>query len=252
MKRLPLPRIAPRLLPSTLAALALVLLAVGAAEYLVQQRQDDYVRAATREALEGAAGQDIDSKVAALRNYVRSHVRNVNFSAHGRPFFRDTAADTLRSGRGRCGEATRVFVNMARAAGVPAHRLYLEGRKSHVVAAVDAGDGRTLIVDATERFYFPETEPLGGLSRHTEFVTYSSFGWRRLSLLRALPSNSVSLGPLGYLFENPHALLACVYFLSAAAGLALAALLMRRLPRRAASAAREGFVVPAALKGEGA
>jgi hypothetical protein len=107
-------------------------------------------------------------------------------------------------------------------------------------------------VDATERFYFPETETLGGLSRHTEFVTYSSFGWRRLSLLRALPSNSVSLGPLGYLFENPHALLACVYFLSSAAGLALAALLMRRLPRRAASAAREGFVVPAALKGEGA
>lgn len=252
MKRFPPSRLASRLLPPTLAALALVLLAAGAAEYLVQQRQDEYVRAATREALEGAAGQDFDSKVTALQNYVRSHVRNVNFSAHGRPFFRDTAADTLRSGRGRCGEATRVFVNMARAAGIPAHRLYLEGRKSHVVAAVDAGDGRTLVVDATERFYFPETETLGGLSRHTEFATYSSFGWRRMRLLRALPSNSVSLGPLGYLFENPHALLACVYFLSAVAGLALAALLMRRLPRRAASAAREGFVVPGALKGEGA
>src|SRR5215207_9207615 len=138
MKRFPLPRPAKRLLPSTLAALALVLLAVGSAEYLVQQRQDEYVRAATREALEGAAGQDIDSKVTALRNYVRSHVRNVNFSAHGRPFFRDTAADTLRSGRGRCGEATRVFINMARAAGIPAQRLYLEGRRAHVVAAVGA------------------------------------------------------------------------------------------------------------------
>ena len=169
MKPLPLPRLAPRLLPSTLAALALALLAVGAAEYLVQQRQDEYVRAVTREVLEGAAGQDIDSKVIALRNYVRTHVRNVNFSAQGRPFFRDTAADTLRSGRGRCGEATRVFVNMARAAGIPAQRLYLEGRKAHVVAAVDAGDGRTLIVDATNRFYFPEVEPLGDLSHHTEF-----------------------------------------------------------------------------------
>jgi hypothetical protein len=252
MKRFPFPRIAPRLLPPTLAALALALLAVGAAECLVQQRQDEYVRAATREALESAAGQDIDSKVVALRDYVRSHVRNVNFSAHGRPFFRDTAADTLRTGRGRCGEATRVFINMARAAGIPARRLYLEGRRAHVVAAVDAGDGRTLIADATERFYVAEVEPLGGLARHTEFATYSTFGWRRLSLLRALPSNSVSLGPLAHLFENPHALLAWACFLSAAAALALAALLRRRLPRRLTPAEREGFGVHVTLEGKGA
>jgi len=235
-----------------LAALALAMLAVGAAEYLVQQRQDEYVRAVTRVALEGSAGQDLDSKVAALRDYVRTHVRNIGFSAKGRPFFRDTAAETLHSGRGRCGEATRVFINMARAAGIPAQRLYLEGRKAHVVASVEAGDGRTLIVDATNRFYFPDVEPIGGLARHTEFVTYSTFGWRRLSLLRALPSNSVSLGPLGYLFENPHALLACLSFLSSAAALALAALLQRRLPRRAAANTREGFAVHVTLEGGGA
>jgi transglutaminase-like putative cysteine protease len=252
MKPLPFLRFVPRQLPPTLAALALALLAIGAAEYLVQQRHDEYVRAATREALEGATGHDIDSKLVALRNYVRTHVRNDNFSAYGRPFFRDTAADTLRTGRGRCGEATRVFVNMARAAGIPAQRLYLEGRKAHVVAAVDAGDGRTLIVDATERFYFPEIEPLGDLPRHTEFVSYSTFGWRRLSLLRALPSNSVGLGSLGYLFENPHALLALTYLLSAVFTLALAALLRRRLPRHAAATPREGLVVPATLEGEGA
>lgn len=246
-------RTSPRLLaPPLLAALALALLAVGAAEFLVQQRQDEYIRAVTREALGGAAGQDVESKVAALRDYVRAHVRNVNFSARGRPFFRDTAADTLRSGRGRCGEATRVFVNMARAAGIPAQRLYLEGRKAHVVAAVDAGDGRTLVVDAANRFYLPEVETLGGLSRHEEFRTYSTFGWRRLGLLRALPSNAVSLGPLGYLFENPHALLAWLSFLSSAAALALAALLRRRLPRRAAAESREGFGVHVTLGGEGA
>ena len=245
----PFPRIAPRLIPPALAALALALLAVGAAELLVQQRQDEYVRSATREALELSHGKDIDAKVAALRDYVRAHVRNVNFSARGRPFLRDTAADTLRSGRGRCGEATRVFVNMARAAGIPAQRLYLEGRKAHVVAAVDAGGGRTLIVDATERFYFPEVEPLGGLSRHAEFTTYSTFGWRRLGLLRALPSNFVSLGPLGYVFENPHALLAWFCLFSSEAALALAALLRRRLPRRADADTGEGFVVPAALEG---
>jgi hypothetical protein len=62
----------------------------------------------------------------------------------------------------------------------------------------------------------------------------------------------VSLGPLGYLFENPHALLAWAYFLSAAGALALAGLLQRRLPLRSRAEAREGFVVPAALEGEGA
>lgn len=248
----PFPRISRRLAPTALAALALALLAVGAAESLVQQRQDTYVRAVTREVLEASAGKDVDAKVAALRDYVRTHIRNVNFSAHGRPFLRDTAADTLRSGRGRCGEATRVFVNMARAAGIPAQRLYLEGRRAHVVAAVDAGDGRTLIVDATERFYLPDVEPIDNLPRHTEFVTYSTFGWRRLSLLRALPSNFVSLGPLGYIFENPHALLAWLCYLSSAAALALAALLGHSLPRRASAGARKRFVVPAALEREGA
>jgi hypothetical protein len=141
---------------------------------------------------------------------------------------------------------------MARAAGIPAQRLYLEGRRAHVVAAVDAGGGRTLIVDATERFYFPEVEPIAGLSRHAEFESYSTFGWRRLGLLRALPSNFVSLGPLGYLFENPHAMLAWLCVLSAAAALTLGALLRRRLPRRQTRADRERLGVHVTLEGEGA
>jgi hypothetical protein len=235
-----------------LAACALALLAVGAAEYLTQHRQDEYVRAAAREALRGSEGADVDSKVAALRDYVRERVRNVGFSAKGRPFLRDTAAETLRTGRGRCGEATRVFVNLARAAGIPAQRLYLEGRRAHVVAAVDAGDGRTLVVDAANRFYFAEVETLGALAGHEEFATYSTFGWRRLGLLRTLPSNFVSLGPLAYFFENPHALVSALCLLSAAAAFGLAALLWFRLPRRRSRAAREAVVVHVALDGEGA
>lgn len=248
----PPPRTATRLIPPALAALALILLAVAAAESLVQHRQDEYVREATREALEASRGPDVDSKVAALMEYVRARVRNVDFSAKGRPFLRDTAADTLRSGRGRCGEATRVFVNMARAAGIPAQRLYLEGRKAHVVAAVDAGGGRTLIVDATHRFYFHGVEPIGGLSRHAEFDTYSTFGWRRLGPLRALPSNYVGLGPLAYLFENPHALLASLSLVFSAAALALAALFRRRLPRRQTRTKAEKFGVHVTLEGGGA
>jgi hypothetical protein len=241
----------PRVLPSILAALAFVLLATGAGEALIQQRQDGHLRAVTRETLDAAAARDFDSKVRALRDYVRARVVNVDFPAAGRPFLRDTAADTLRTGKGRCGEATRVFVNMARAAGIPAQRLYLEGRRAHVVAVVEDGAGRKLIVDATNRFYFAEVEPLDALKRHAEFDTYSTFGWRRMRMLRALPSNLVSLGPLAYLFENPHALLAWLCFLSSAAALASAALLRRRLPRRLAPDSREGFVAPVALGGEG-
>lgn len=240
-----------RLFPPTLLGLALVFLAYGSGEALVQHRQDEYVRAATRQALEGATGADFDAKVTALRDYVRARVRNVEFSAKGRPFLRDTAADSLSTGKGRCGEAARVFINMARAAGIPAQRLYLEGRRAHVVAVVDRGDGRGLIVDATNRFYFPDVEPLDALKGHAEFDTYSTFGWRRLAALRTLPSNFVSLGPLGYLLENPHALLSYLCFLSSA--LSLAAFARLRLPRRRRLRhARKGFSVPAILEGEGA
>ena len=239
-----------RLPPLALAALALILLAVGASEALVQHREDEYVRSVTREVLAAAAGRDFDSKVLALRDHVRASVVNVNFKGRGRPFLRHTAAETLLSGKGRCGEAARVFVNMARAAGIPAQRLYLEGRKSHVAVIVHAGEGRELLVDPTNRFFFPEVVPLDGLRLPAEFESYSTFGWRRV--LRGLPSHFVSLGPLNYLFENPHALLACLCFLSSAAALTLAVLFSRRTAGRRAGDARAGFALPPALKGEGA
>jgi hypothetical protein len=219
-----------RLLPSILLALALVLLALGAGEALEQRRQDEYVRAVTHEALGDAEQGNSAAKVTALRDYIRTHVRNVDFNTGQRPFLRYSAAETLRMGKGRCGEATRVLINMAHAAGVPAQRLYLEGRKSHVVAIV--GDGSNLLIDAADRPYFPELETLAGLPRHEEFDTYSTLGWRRLGPLRALPSNYLNLGPLGYLLESPHALVACLWFLLSAATLTLAALLRRRLSRR--------------------
>src|SRR5947209_15654279 len=103
-------------------ALALVFLALGVGEAVRQRGEDEYVRSVTEDVLRDAPGADTVSKAAALRDYLRIHVRNINFFARTRPFLRDTAADTLRTGKGRCGEATRVFVNMARAAGIPAQR----------------------------------------------------------------------------------------------------------------------------------
>jgi len=219
-----------RLLAAALAGLALALLAAGAFEAREQRRQDEYVRAVTRAALAGVPAGDFDARVVALRDYVRTRVRNVGFKGLTRPFLRDTAADTLRTGKGRCGEAARVFVNMARAAGIDAQRLYLEGKKSHVVAVVGRDDGAVLVVDSSaDPTYFPELEPLPALTKHSEFRTFST--WRRTRALRALPSNYVSLGPLAYLFENPHALLACLCFLASAATLTLAARAALKLPR---------------------
>ncbi|HEX8150976.1 MAG TPA: transglutaminase-like domain-containing protein [Pyrinomonadaceae bacterium] len=239
-----------RLPAAALAGLALALLAAGAFEAREQRRQDEYVRAVTREALAGVP-DDFDAKVVALRDYVRAHIRNVEFAGLTRPLLRDTAADTLRTGKGRCGEAARVFVNMARAAGIQAQRLYLEGEKSHVVTVVGREDGAVLIVDSSaDPNYFPGLEPLPAFSSHGEFRTFST--WRRPRSLRSLPSNYVSIGPLAYLFENPHALLACFCLLASAAAFALSVYAARRLPHRRPRVSEKGFHARAAFEGEGA
>jgi hypothetical protein len=239
-----------RLLAIVLAGLALALTVAGVFEAREQQRQDEYVRAVTRAALAGVP-DDFDAKVVALRDYIRTHVRNIEFKGLTRPFLRDTAADTLRTGRGRCGEAARVFVNMARAAGINAQRLYLEGAKSHVITVVGRADGAVLIVDSSaDPTYFQELAPLSAFAAHKEFSTFST--WRRTRALRALPSNFVSLGPLAYLFENPHALLAGFCFLASAVLLTLAGYIALRTPLTRTRISLKGFPVPAALRREGA
>ncbi len=235
-----------RVLAAALALLALAPLAAGLYEAREQRRQDDYVRAVTREALSGVP-DDFDAKVVALRDYVRAHVRNVNFAGLTRPFLRDTAADTLRTGKGRCGEASRVFVNMARAAGIEAQRLYLEGDRSHVIAVATREDGAVLVVDSSaDPTYFKDLEPLSAVVARAEFSTYSTF--RRTRALRALPPNFVGLGPVAYLLENPHALLALFCFIASAVMLASAFFATRRLPRRRRGDLAGSLRVPAALK----
>jgi hypothetical protein len=218
-----------RPLPALLFAGALALLSLAVAEAVSQKREDDYIRSQAREALRGVSTDDFDAKLTALRDYVRARVHNVDFSARGRPFLRDTAADTLRRGKGRCGEATRVFVNLARESGMSAQRLYLDGLRLHVLAVVRADDGRRLVVDAYDTPYAPEVEPLEGLlERHTEFASYSTLGFRRMWPLRALPSNEIGLGPLAYPLENPHALASLLWLTASALALTLAEVLRRR------------------------
>jgi len=218
-----------RLLSATLFALALALLLLAVAEGIEQKREDDYLRMHAREALRDVPTDNFEARLTALRDYVRERVHNVNFSARGRPFLRNTAAETLRTGHGRCGEATRAFVNLARESGIDAQRLYLDGLRFHVLSIVRAPDGRRLVVDAYDKPYVAETEPLERLlDDHTEFASYSTLGFRRLWLLRSLPSNEIGLGPLNYLLENPHALSSLLLFAASALALTLAELLRRR------------------------
>jgi hypothetical protein len=217
--------------PVILFALALALLSLAIAEAISQKREDDFINSRAREALRGVKTDNFDERLTALRDYVRARVHNVNFPARGRPFLRDTAADTLQTGKGRCGEATRAFVNLAREAGINAQRLYLYGPRPHVLAVVRTGDGGKLVVDPYESPYVPETEPLERLLTHPEFTSYSTLGFRRMWPLRALPSHELSLGPFNYLLENPHALSSLLWFTASALALALAEVLRRRARR---------------------
>jgi hypothetical protein len=217
--------------PAILFALALALLSLAVAEAVKQKREDDYMLSQLREALRDVPSGDFGARLTALRDYVRARVHNVDFSARGRPFLRDTAAETLRAGKGRCGEAARVFVNLARESGINAQRLYLDGARPHVLAVVRTEDGRRLVVDAYESPYVPEVEPIERLLSHPEFTSYSTLGFRRMWPLRSLPMHEFALGPLNYLLENPHALTSLLWFAASALALTLAELLRRRAHR---------------------
>ena len=121
----------------------------------------------------------------------------------------------------------------------------------HIARAALPVDGAVLVVDSSaDPTYFQELEPLSAVTRRPEFRTYST--WRRTRALRALPPNFVSLGPLAYLFENPHALLACLCFFASAAFFTLAACLALRFPRARTQISLTNLNVPAVLKREGA
>jgi hypothetical protein len=199
-------------------AVVLILLALGVYEAAAQYLETRYVRSAARVAAGGTEGKDELSVVVALRDYVRRNVSHKEYPGRGRPFLRDTAAETLRSGRGHCGEATRAFINMAGALGIRAQRLYLEGRRPHVVAEVELRDGGRLIVDSYDEAYIPDLETLDDVMRRPQFSHYSSLNFRRTPL--ALAPRRLDLGPLSYFMENPHALKSLVW-LALAVGLVL-------------------------------
>ena len=197
-------------------AVLAALLAPGIYETVMQRREARHLSLVAREVVAASGAADERAVVTALRDYVRRQVRHEEFHIprDDRPFLRASAADTLRSGKGDCGEATRVFINLAGSMGVRAQRLYLEGPQPHVVAEVRLGDAE-VVADSYDAPFVPELETLDEVLRRPEFDHYSSLNWRRLLL--GLPSFKINLGPLAYLLENPHALTALLWFALASA-----------------------------------
>ncbi len=201
--------------PYAFYGLVLLLTGLGVYECVTQRSEGEYVRLVAAGVAKDAQAADELAVVVALRDHVRRSVRHKGYRRRGRPFLRVSAAQTLRSGRGHCGEATRAFINMADALGIRAQRLYLEGRTPHVVAEVRLKGGGSFVVDSYDEPYIPEIETLEQVMQRPQFSSYSSLSWRRA--LASLPSFRLDLGPLAYYLENPHAIKALFYFLLAAA-----------------------------------
>jgi Transglutaminase-like superfamily len=194
------------------AAICLVTLAFGISEAVSQRRENRYVAQMAEKIVRQANAPDTTAKIIALRDYLRHNVTRENYPVVGRPFLRDTAAYTLQTGNGRCGESTRAFVNMAESLGIHAYRLYLEGLPlEHVVALVELNDGRQLLVDSTDQPYIQDLIELNQLKQY-HFNYYSSINMHRLMRRPSLPANTYDPPGLSYFYENPHALKALLCF----------------------------------------
>lgn len=175
-------------------------------EVVRQYREGQYVKAIAKEIVQKAGAVDNRSRVIALRDYLRERVTFREARHDDRPFLRATAAETLRSGKGYCGEVTRAFINMAAAVGVQAQRINLYGGANHVVAEAELRPGEEALVDSQNPPHVRDLEPLDQVILRPEYNDYSTLNLRRLRLNWLAPHVKLELGPLTYWIENPHAL----------------------------------------------
>jgi len=193
-------------------AIFLVTLALGISEAVSQHRESRYVAAMAQNIVRQANASDQTSTIIALRDYLRRNVTREGYPVVGRPFLRDTAAYALSTGKGRCGESTRAFINMAESLGMHAQRLYVEGLPlEHVVALVRLNDGRQVLVDSTDQPYIQNLAELNQLQQY-HFNYYSSINMHRWLRRPSLPANTYDPPGLSYFYENPHALKALFWF----------------------------------------
>jgi Transglutaminase-like superfamily len=197
-------------------------LLLGIYESVQQWRESRFVRVITEQVV-SRVPHDRRSQVIAIRDYLRSHVTAVGAPYDNRPFLRASAAETLRSGKGYCGEVSRTFICMAGALGIPAQRINLYGRKQHVVAEAKVGPGDDYIVDSQMPPTIRDLERLDDVIRRPEFDDYYTLNLRRLRISWLVTRLRFRMGLFTYWTENPDALKALFFFLVAGILLALRA-----------------------------
>ncbi|MDR3639309.1 MAG: transglutaminase-like domain-containing protein [Isosphaeraceae bacterium] len=205
------------------SAWALILGAVAASSFcLLRYRQEQQWLAGKAQDIVGQANaQTRREKVMALRDYVRQHVSYRGVPQDGRPFLRDSAYETLKSGRGWCGEAARALVNLTARLGISGQRVNLYGRVNHVVTEVEIEPGTFALVDPQDN---PDTNPYLDRKDWTldeviadpssPFKDCSNLNLQRVPLLNAVVQRvRLRASWFTWTLENPWLILAQVFFL---------------------------------------
>ncbi len=196
---------------------ALMMASMEATEQLQESR---YIKSIAEEVVRKAGAVDNRSRVIALRDYLRGQVTFQGALHDDRPFMRATAAETLHSGKGYCGEVTRAFICLTDAVGIRSRRINLYGSDNHVVAEAELRPGERVLVDGQYPPHINDLEPLDQALLRPEYDNYSTLHLRRLGWLGLnwlAPSVKLKIGPLTYWIENPHALKSGVWLVVALA-----------------------------------
>jgi hypothetical protein len=187
-------------------AIIAIALTMSSIEAVEQHQESLYVKAVAGEVVRKAGAEDNRARVIALRDYLRERVTFQGAPYDVRPFLRATAAETMRSGKGYCGEVTRAFIRLAGAAGIKAQRINLYGKDNHVVAEAELSPGEWALVDGQNPPHIRDLEPLDQVILRPEFDDYSTLHLQRLRLNWLVSRIRLEMGPLTYWFEEPHAL----------------------------------------------
>lgn len=190
-------------------------LAICAVESATQYFQTKVIQTIAQDVTQRAGAKDPRARIIALRDYVRANVSFFDAQQERRPFFRDSATETLSSGKGYCGEATRTFICLADAVGIRSQRINLWGTEPHVVAEAEISPDERVVVDCQDPPKVRDLETLDQVILRPEFTDYYTLNLRRLYLNGVVSRVKLEMGVLTYWTENPHALKALLCFLFA-------------------------------------
>ncbi|MBI2269188.1 MAG: transglutaminase domain-containing protein [Bacteroidetes bacterium] len=99
--------------------------------------------------LDEARKLDEITRVKKIHAYVKSHIGFEGLDVNmDRPILRASEIETLKSGKGFCGENVRVMIKLLDQVGIPARRFYLYGEQWQHVLTECKIDGKWYLIDA--------------------------------------------------------------------------------------------------------